>query len=233
MPASGLPFSPLLPIPLLRIALACIGSVIATSASAQAVQYWPRITVSGPVADGVLATGELNGRAADDSHTSQLVMRFMLGHPIGSHINGWIGWAHSESYLPDAPVRHENNFLEQLNWDIGKVGPMRLSTRTRLEQRFISNTAGTSWRWRQMVRVAFPLGNKRAPSLAIWAEPFIALNETSAQRRTLDQLRIFAGISVPVSPHVDVELGYLNQRIYRAGATVVNDAIPVNVAIHF
>ena len=227
MPATGLPYSPL------RLAFAFCGGVIATSANAQAVQFWPKIVVIAPVADGVLVTGEVVGRAAGDDRTSQLVTRLMVGHAFNNHINGWIGWAHSESFVPDAPVRHENDIIEQLNWDLGKLGPLRLSTRTRLEQRFISNTAGTSWRWRQQLRAALPLGNRHAPSLAIFAEPFLALNETSAQRRTLDQLRIFAGISVPVAPHFDVEFGYLNQRLYRTGPTVVNDAIPVTVTLRY
>jgi hypothetical protein len=65
----------------------------------------------------------------------------------------------------------------------------------------------------------------------LWIEPFIALNETTAQRRTLDQLRSFAGIAIPVTPRVDLEVGYLNQRIYRLNTTIVNHAVPIVLTV--
>jgi hypothetical protein len=83
------------------------------------------------------------------------------------------------------------------------------------------------------VRASVPLGGKTGPSLAVWAEPFLALNKTAGQHRTLDQLRTFVGLSAPVSPHIDIEVGYLNQRLYRAGPTLINHAIPVNLTMHF
>ncbi|WP_353229883.1 DUF2490 domain-containing protein [Novosphingobium sp.] len=223
--------------PALRIAGAMLtamaGCTAPLRAQAQAVQPWPTVLVSGPVADGVLLSGEATGRIADNSRNSQIETRFLVGHAFTRHVTGWIGYVHYETYVPNARNTHESQVLGQVNWVIGTLGPLHISTRTRLEQRFIGGVDATSWRWRQQLRVSVPLGGKTAPSIAVSAEPFIALNETTGQRRTRDQLRTFVGISVPVSPHADIEIGYLNQRLYRAGPTLVNNAIPVNLTVHF
>jgi hypothetical protein len=67
----------------------------------------------------------------------------------------------------------------------------------------------------------------------LWAEPLIALNHSDATRQTFDQLRVFAGVSLRVSRHADVELGYLNQHLHRLSGDVNNDVVPVALNLHF
>ncbi len=67
----------------------------------------------------------------------------------------------------------------------------------------------------------------------LWAEPLIALNHSDATRQTFDQLRVFAGVSLRVSGHADVELGYLNQHLHRLSGDVNNDVVPVALNLHF
>jgi hypothetical protein len=201
--------------------------------AARTVQPWPDLLVSAPVAGGLLVSGEVVGRVADDSRTSQIETRAQFGHVFSKKITAWVGWVHIANYNPHAPNGREEQLVEQLNWTIGATGPLRLLTRTRLEQRFIRGVDETGWRWRQQVRAAYALGGKASPSAILWAEPFIALNRTGPQNHTLDQLRFFAGINVPFSHHADLEFGYLNQRIYRANTTIVNDAIPIVLTVRF
>jgi hypothetical protein len=83
------------------------------------------------------------------------------------------------------------------------------------------------------VRVTYALGGKTAPSAVLWSELFLSLNRTAAQSHTLDQLRNFVGVAVPLSHHADLEVGYINQRIYRPNTTIVNNAIPVSLTVRF
>jgi hypothetical protein len=189
------------------------------------------VLVNAAVAKDWNVSGEVIGRVADDSRTSQLETRVQAGHAFSKAVTAWVGWVHIASYNPHAPNGREDQAVEQLNWNIASLGSLRISTRTRLEQRFIQGVDATSLRWRQQVRAALALGSKRAPSAVVWTEPFVALNRTGAQHHTLDQLRTFAGVSFPVSRQVDLEFGYLNQRIYRASTTIVNDAIPIVLTV--
>lgn len=126
----------------------------------------------------------------------------------------------------------EDQLVEQLSWTVGTVGPVTLLSRTRLEQRFIVGNDGLAWRLREQLRLVAPI--KRSPlSAVLWAEPFIALNRTGATRETFDQLRVFAGVSVRLSRHADVELGYLNQHLHRVSGNVTNDVVPVILNLHF
>lgn len=211
----------------------CAAFVVASRCHAQAVQPWPDGTISGPIGGGFLGSGELIGRIADDARTSQIEGRLQVGHALGKSVTAWVGWVHIASYVPSGLDTRENQVVEQFNWNIGKLGRFKFSTRTRLEQRFISRVDDTNWRWRQQVRLSAALGGKGKPSAILWAEPFIALNSTKAQTRTFDQLRVFAGVGMALSPHLDIEAGYLNQRIYRASGNLVNHAVPIVVTLHF
>lgn len=95
---------------------------------------------------------------------------------------------------------------------------MALSSRTRIEQRWLSSGSDLGWRLRQMVRAAVPLKQGGKVALIGSAEVFVALNDTDwGARSGFDRLRTFAGLELPLSGKSSVELGYLNQ--YAANAT--------------
>lgn len=200
---------------------------IASAGHAQSVQPWPNVFVSAPIADKTILSVEGVGRIASDARTSQFETRLQIGRVLSPSLTVGAGWVHFSSFIPDAGNTSEEQAVEQLNWAVGSLGRVRVTTRTRLEQRFISNVDATSWRFRQQIRAMYPLGSRTAPSLTVWTEPFLALNRTTGQRRTLDQLRTFVGVTIPMSPAADVEFGYLNQRIYRANGMLVHHAVPL------
>jgi len=77
------------------------------------------------------------------------------------------------------------------------------------------------------------LARERHVAGIVWVEPFFALNQTSSVRSGFDQLRSFAGISVPLSKRVEIEAGYLNQFLPRASGDIHNDAVPVTLYVRF
>jgi hypothetical protein len=205
----------------------------ATPACAQSVQPWPDLLAIVPAGGGWSVSAELIGRAGGDARPSQVESRLQVAHALTRSLTASAGWVHYSTFVPRGANFTEEQAVEQLNWAVGAIGRLRVAARTRLEQRFISNVAGTNWRLRQQVRAVYALGDRGAPGLVVWGEPFVALNRTAGQRHLLDQLRTFTGVTVPVSPALDVEVGYLNQRVYRANDTVVNHAIPLVVTYRF
>jgi hypothetical protein len=218
-----------------RIALpfAVAGALFAAPARADPVQPWPTVSVSAALGGKWRGAVEIVGRISDDpTRPSQVETRFQLGRALGEHVTLWAGYVHVVSYNDGRRDGIEDQAVEQLGWNPGRIGPFILATRTRIEQRFIVGNDRTAWRLRAQVRAALPIG--RGPvSAVLWAEPFVALNHSAATGRTFEQLRAFAGVSLRVSKHADIEIGYLNQRLYRLSGNVVNHAVPLVLNLRF
>jgi hypothetical protein len=215
------------------MAVAAVIAMLPASAMAQEVQPWPTIFVSAPITKSWSASGEVVNRiSGDPAHPSQLEARFQLGRRLSPSITLWVGYVHVATYHLGQPAGIENQSVEQLNWAIGSVLGVKISSRTRLEQRFQRGADATNWRLRAQLRLALPVA-RNGICLVAWTEPFVALNHTSANRETFDQIRNFVGMSVPVAQHVDVEVGYLNQYLHRPAGDVSIDAVPVTVNFRF
>lgn len=218
--------------PLATLAFMAACALASAPAYAKKVQPWPTVYVSAPIGKGWSLSGEVVGRA-DREHAgpSQLETRLQLGHSIGRDLTLWVGYVHVVSYPPLGRVGLEDQVVEQLNWKAGSIAGITFSSRTRLEQRFQRGANTTNWRVREQVKASLPLGHH--VSGIVWVEPFIALNQTSSVRSGLDQLRSFAGISIPLGRRVEIEAGYLNQFLPRASGDIHNDAVPVTLSIRF
>jgi hypothetical protein len=218
---------------MLKLIVAIVVFALASPAAAQAVQPWPGFLVTAPIQGKWIASIDVTGRAAADGRASQFESRVQIGRVITKRLTVLAGWVHSNNFIPGAPGTSEEQAAIQINWALRPTGRIRLLTRTRIEQRFVSGVADTSYRFREQVRAVVPLGGRTSPSFVLWGEPFLALNRTGAQHHDLDQLRTFAGFSVPLSPRADLEFGYLNQRVYRANDTLVNHAVPLILTYRF
>ena len=202
-------------------------------AATQDTQGWGSVTVSGKVADGVLASGELIGRMTDDAgRLGQIELRAHVGHAISKSVTVWIGYVHVVNYAKTGRDGIEEQFMQQLNWNIGKVLGASLSSRTRLEQRFQRGVDDTAWRFREQVKLAVPLA-RFGPNAVIWVETFVSLNRTSAVRPGIDQVRSFAGLGFKLSKHADLEAGYLNQYLNRPNGDFSNHALSLSLGYKF
>ena len=200
---------------------------------AQEVQPWPTISVSVPIAGSCSATGNVTAGFPAIRGTRPSSWRgSLLGRRLSGSVTLSAGYAHLVTYHCGQPAGIENQAIEQISWAIGWLLGVKISSRTRLEQRFQRGADATNWRLRQQLRLAL-LVALNGTSLVFWTEPSVALNHTSANRETFDQIRNFAGISVPVAKHVDVDIGYLNQYLHRPTGDVSIDAVPVTVSVRF
>jgi len=90
---------------------------------------------------------------------------------------------------------------------------IKLSSRSRLEARFLEDSSDDSMRFRYLLRGQMSLNSSL--SLILWDEAFINLtNDDWTGNRTVERNRLFVGFRIPIT-EMSIEIGYLNQHIYR------------------
>ena len=157
---------------------------------------------------------ESQGRFRNDGTTAdQALGRAGVGYALSDNASLWLGYAHIATFPEGARTQHENRIWQQvLLTDKATFGD--LTSRTRLEQRFIQNVNPVEWRLRQLVRFSHPLWENSPLSIVLWDEVFIRLNSTTPSTRFgFDQNRGFAGLGYAFNEKVRVEIGYMNQLV--------------------
>lgn len=207
----------------------------AQPARADDIQAWPGVTATGPVRGNLGVWFESQLRFDDDvSRTLNRNARLGLGWDDGDGGSAYLGYAIFRATPQGQPANTEHRSWEQFAYKLGNVGKVRLSGRSRLEQRFREGRDDEAWRMRQMVRGVLPLGGRTAPSLVLQSEVFIEFADTSWQvKEGFDQLRTFGGVRLPVRDKVAVEAGYLNQSGLGPGRVGTNHIAQVTLAINF
>ncbi len=200
--------------------------VVASPASASDdTQVWTGVFVSGPVKGqlGVWVEGQL--RITDEaSRLGQRNLRIGAGWEPSRDFSLYGGYAVFRNLPDNGVATTEHRVWQQGIATIIGSPRIRLFSRTRLEQRWRENQNGTSLRVREMIRANVPLGKPDAPSFVVSSEVFGELQDTSwGTRRGFDQIRNFAGISVPLRPKMALELGYMNQAPLAKGRAGPND----------
>lgn len=160
------------------------------------------------------------------------IIRPAAGYALTPRVTLLAGYAYVVTHPANAGAAEEHRPWQQLTWTI-PLEPVTLSSRTRLEQRFVEAGSEAGWRLRQFVRVTRPLGARRYATA--WDEAFLELNDTGwGQRAGLRQNRVFAGLGwyIDAPRKTAVEIGYLNQWIDRPGDDGLNHILSVNLFIN-
>lgn len=215
--------------------------VMAGAAPARAAnddeQVWTSIIAVEGLTKEVDATLELHSRYTDDvSRVGQVLIRPSLTYKLP---HGWLiagGYAYIRTRLEGTRVNDEHRSWQQVGY-IFAANPatgLLIGGRTRVEQRFRPDANGVGWRLRQQVRAQLPVRAGSPVRAVVWNETFIGLNTTQWDRHSgVDQVRTFAGASLPVAKGITVEPGYLNQTIFRVGPDRVNHILATNVIARF
>ncbi|WP_375764735.1 DUF2490 domain-containing protein [Archangium gephyra] len=218
--------------PMLLPLLGVLLMLPAPSAEARPVnseaQGWYAAIAQGPIDRPFLYSLELQPRVGQND--GRLILRSALGLALPvPGLSVWLGyawipvWAWSDE---DPTVRlNESRLYQQLLYNTA-LGPVKLVSRTRLEQRLLASASGASHRVRTLLRGAYPLDAEGTFSLVLWDEVFFHLNTVEGGPRAgFDQNRAFVGAAWKLSPHVALEVGYLNNFIRRPTA-------PADAMIH-
>ncbi len=162
---------------------------------------------------------ESQGRFSDDAQRlGQSIIRPGLGYQLNENFSVWLGYG----WIFTSPVgkveTDEHRIWQQLLWsDHYSWG--NVSTRTRFEERLLSNGNDTGWRFRQLVKYTHPLFSERL-YLSLWDEVFVNINSTDwGANSGFGQNRLFSGLGVFLdeSRTFRFELGYINQYIENRG----------------
>ncbi len=163
----------------------------------------------------------------------QSIIRPGLGYALDKTSTLWAGyaWIRTSPFDPGDEV-DEHRFWQQ--WTATpSVGKWSFLHRSRFEQRWSESGSDVGLRWRQMARAQYVLTDCPQWSLIGWDEAFFHLNDTDwGTQAGFDQNRAFIGVGFKRSPEarIRLEIGYLNQFIYRRGGeNGMNHLVSLNI----
>lgn len=238
-----------------RISMALLLSGLILSGSVTAQQFeedvqdfgtWGAITSTGnfgfinpdnPTLAKLKWWAEGQGRFADDSSKfSQAIVRPGIGYQVTDTISVWAGYAWTPTTTPYVNNTYdEHRAWQQLIWS-DKFSWGRVTSRSRLEQRFVPDHIGNDManRYRHLLKAAIPLSFAPGFSYIIQSEAFVGLNDTDwVPRRGFDQNRFFTGLGYAFNKNISAEVGYMNQYIIRRGANYMGHNLVVNLFMNF
>ena len=222
---------------LIRSAGAAIGlGLIAGAAQAADIdnQIWAVAQFNADLGPRTLVTLDTQARYFNDaSRLGQVIFRPAVGLRLDKTTTAFLGYAYVRNSPAGRPVAHEHRAWQQLSYRAAGDGKgLTLNGRTRLEQRWVEGRDDTGIRFRQQFRLTAPLAGKVRGFAS--TEAFFGLNATDwGQRDGLHLVRNVIGVSVPVSPTLTFEPGYLNQYAIRAGRNGIQHALNVTANVQF
>jgi hypothetical protein len=210
-----------------------VSGVPAAAQIAHDGELWINTTVFGS-AHSFAYFAEFQPRVNDGiSHLDQLILRPAVGWKLDETLTLYQGYARVENTPLGGPAFSEDRSFQQLSWEIGEFRGLKVSSRTRFEQRSQSNGRDTGFRLRELLRVSYPLTERKNGVSALgWTEAFVALNDTDwTVRAGFDRIRTFVGLEIPVAGKSTLEVGYLNQTVNTpAAGTDMSHIISVSFA---
>ena len=187
-------------------------------AQQQDEQLWLQVNTNVPVADKVRVTLEQIARFGDRAGgLYQTEFGGLIGYKVAGNVELGFGYRKVGAHNSQAP--NEDRLRQQVVASFGAV-----TTRLRIDERFLATGGEVGFRVRPLVRYNHSLGRK---GVALFAshESFLLPNSTrSGQRAGYERMRNIAGVTLPFGRQVVVDAGYLNQyRLGRGGARAQMD----------
>jgi len=193
-----------------------------SSTFSQDFRVWSPVFLTVKLPSSFLAHLEIQPRFADldeDGRIDQLILRPAVGYQLMEHLSIWQGYAWVGNYNqnhtpPQSPFFEESRIYQQILY-ARKFETFKISSRTRLEERWIEHVDGTAVRFRTALRGMYPL--PMAPDWALVAtdEIFIHLNTVGSRGPAagFDRNRFFAGINRTFSKQFNMDVGYQNELV--------------------
>lgn len=129
----------------------------AASETVQDGQLWINTTLFGSVGD-LAFFAEVQPRFGNGiSQLDQLILRPAIGWKVNDRLTLYQGYAYVENRGGTAPARFEDRSFQEINWKIGEISGVKVSSRTRFEQRWQSAGRDVGFRLRENLRFTKPL----------------------------------------------------------------------------
>jgi hypothetical protein len=194
-----------------------------TSTFSQDFRLWSPVYLTVKLPSRFLAYMEVNPRFADlddAGHIDQLLIRPAVGYQLNDNLSIWQGYAwvgnfNQKHTPPQSPFFEENRIYQQVNYT-HKFSNFKFFSRTRLEERWIEHADGTAVRFRQMLRLDYPLPIAPDWALVSYDEILVNLNTVGAitgkgPAAGFDQNRFFLGVNKKFNQYFNMDFGYQNQ----------------------
>lgn len=180
-------------------------------------RLWTSIVMDGELTEKTRWTAEIQPRFKNSAKDfDQLIVRPSVSYALSKQSSIALGYAYVETDTAQGTSK-EDRLWQQYSYQ-SKWNEFSFSSRTRLEQRVLDISDGTSHRLRQMLRASHPIAPESQWHTLAWNEVFINLNDTTwAGGSGLNQNRLFAGVQWRYSEKSRLEVGYLNQIINIGG----------------
>lgn len=191
-------------------------------------QAWGGFTVNAKLDDHWRVSNETIARTGNTRGFYELENNFMVGYKFDKTVTVWLGYTHDPNYLHGDFRVMEHRVREQASFDnFAKLGPVKLSGRLRLEQRWREGgSTGTAWRLRPFIKATLPIADHGKVQIVASHESFIDLNDTSFQTvHGEERMRNFLGLGAPITKKLSIEAGYLNQYGIRPGRLDSSDHV--------
>lgn len=203
---------------LLSVVMITLRSETTTASSTQQNQVWATIAATGdfnkinPLFARLTYLLEAQQRLIDKA--SQTLLRPGIGYNLTPTTSIWMGYAYIYTEPPSPePSFVENRIWQQLLWS-RDYSHWTLTSRSRLEERFIQPVASTLFRFRELIKIVIPATTDSNFSFVASDEIFWHINDfDSWQKQGLDQNRFFIGFRNQITKTLHTEVGYMNQFI--------------------
>ena len=169
----------------------------------------------------------------NSSQFSQGMVRAGLGYTVMDKVSVWLGYAFIPTEEPFAKKPFdEHRIWQQVLWN-DKFADITLTSRSRLEERFMETGSDVGWRFRQMFKASVPMAYDF--SFVLSDEYFANINKTNyGADEGFDQNRAFAGIGYNFDKNIKTEIGYMNQYIRKPNsADRMSDILSVNLYLNY
>ncbi len=170
----------------------------------------------------------------EGSEFDQLLIVPAVFYKFSPKSSAWIGYERTVSHPAGKTNSDENKVWEQFSYQFDPINDWKIQSRTRLEQRTIESKEGVGIRLRQMFKVVKSISHNVPLSLVLSDEIFINLNSTDwGANQGIDQNRAFVGLGYKVNPHINFEVGYLNQAVNARPVDKENHVLSTTLSFNF
>ncbi len=210
-------------------ALLLLAVSIAPTQAAEDVGLWATGTARLELDELWYTSLTLQPRFNDDIATlERLVIRPSISRRLAGPHTATLGY---DAHVIESPRdRVEHRTWQQWGWKL-PVTFANLSTRVRLEQRFIEDVDGTALRARFKGTWTKPLGSG-AWRFVLSDEVLVGLNDVSGGPRDgYDQNRAFAGFGTALTPRLNGLFGYQMQHIGRPGDDLTVHQLMISLTV--
>jgi hypothetical protein len=173
------------------------------------------------------------GEQVNNSKFTENLLFGQIGYDINERLSVWFGYTREWGRPLNKPSFRENRAYQDILWKQG-FDHFKLTSRTRLDERFLEGSNEEGYRLRQLVNISHPLPFGSNLSAYIGDEALFYLNNSKFGEKGFSENRIFTGISKQITSQTKLDIGYLGQYINtKSGDNIFTHNLQLNLAYSF